>query len=157
MNRIKHWLGAPFLTLLILGAAWLLYQSSRAEPVRDQVLEDVSITEINGRIAVVIRLPCPFQTLTHFPQSQGSELRIRIQPAPTCNIDREAFSQRESVRPEHADAAALIAVTYEGDIETGPFISLSFSHAMQWQLQPQNDFRGLAVLVSPAGNESQDP
>ncbi len=150
----KYWLFVPTLLFISILTWWQL-SVSRAEPVRDRVLEDVRITEIAGKTAVAIRLPCPFQTLSHFPQAQGRELRIQIQPLVACNADRDAFRQRESFRPRHADVVSLTDVSYEGDLATGAYITLSFTRTMQWQLQTQNDFRGLLVLVSPLadGNE----
>ena len=157
MNRIRQ--GSLLLAaLVLLGlAVWLLLSPLFAEPVRNSVLDEVRITEYQGQVAIAVRFPCPVRYLTHFPQTHGRELRIRLDPVPACNAEREAFAQRESVRPRHAEAAALDSVSYEGDIAGGPFLNLSFTAMRTWQVQPDKDFRGLLVLIAPVDPATPGP
>lgn len=149
MTRVAKKLVLPLLLVTGLGVGWLLQAPLVAEPVRDRVLEEVRITEVEGQVAIAVRFPCTVRYLTHFPQDQGRELHIRLKPIQICTADRDAFAARESVRPRHAEAASLIDVTYEGDIEGGPFLNLSFTEDLAWQVKPDTDFRGLLILISP--------
>jgi hypothetical protein len=129
-------------TALLLTSAALLTQ-----PVRDRILKDIQITNVNGRAVVEIVFSDPIGYVTHFPQSSGDELRVQLNPIRVSRADRDALFKREGVRPEFNARAALLEVVYEGDIEGGPFLTLYFSRPVVFEVIPGSDFRSLTVVV----------
>lgn len=136
----------------VLPVALLLNLDLAAQPVRDKMLDQVYITVDDGHPAVHVSLTFPFRYLSHFPASNGSELRIRVKPVRVPVSDGDAVFRREGVRPEGADTVGLVEVVYEGDIAGGPYISLIFSHEVAYSVNPGTDYRHLSVSLEPVGD-----
>lgn len=127
--------------LLTLAAVW-------SQPVRDRILDDVSITPTDGHYAIKVSFTTPVRYETHFPAHTGDDLRIQLQPVGVPFSELDAVIKRESVRPPDSGAIGLMEVIYEGDIEGGPFLTLHFDHAVTFEVIQEPDFRSLTVLVN---------
>lgn len=125
----------------------LLSQGLQAQPVRDKILGDVDITRGPEGISIQVMFNFPVRYIKHFPQKTGDELRIKLRPIAISPIDREALFKRESVSPPRDNPAALSAVTYEGDIEGGPFLTLIFQRSVHFTVNQGADFRSMAIVI----------
>lgn len=127
----------------------------RGQPVRDRILGDVSVTRVGACVAVRIGLTFPIRYVKHFPIHQGEELRIHVQPISISAADRDALTERESIRPRTDDDSPLIEVFYEGDMAGGRFVTLLFRRPMVFEVGQGHDFRSLDVtLADPEGDTS---
>jgi hypothetical protein len=118
-----------------------------AAPVRDRVLDEVQIIRHNGERIIEVNFSFPLRYQSHFPATNGDELRIRLRPLRVPLSDLSAVSQREALVPENARAVALDEVTYEGDVEGGPYLTLTFTRPVHYEVIPGSDFRSVNIVV----------
>ena len=135
--------GTLFTVVSLLLATW----SYTAPPVRDKVLDEVSIEQSDGTIFVEVLFSFPLRYRSHFPVESGEELRIRLQPVRVPVSDLNAVPRRESVIPQYADVASVDEVIYEGDIEGGPYLTVRFTRPVRYQVIPGSDYRSVRVVV----------
>jgi len=121
-----------------------------AEPVRNQVLEEVTIRHDNGQPVLDIRLSFVFRYLGHFPLDEGRELRIRLEPVRVGPSDKKSIFARESVTPLNAGAFAIDEVVYEGDVKEGPRLTVYFDHPVHYHVIPDADYRGIKIFLDPS-------
>jgi len=118
-----------------------------AQPAIGSLLEEVTVAEQEQGATVRISFSCPVRYVTHFPQDSAAEVRIKLEPFLVCPADSEFVNKRASIVPEFRNAAALTEVTYEGDIQGGPFLSLYFSRPVLFEIFQGPDFRSITVVV----------
>ncbi len=142
--------GRAVRTIRIAALAFLAFLLGHAasQPVRDRILDDVSVTPTDGHYAIKVSFTTPVRYQTHFPAHTGDDLSIQLQPIGVPFSELDAVIKRESVRPPHSGAIGLMEVIYEGDIEGGPFLTLHFDHAVTFEVIQEPDFRSLTVLVN---------
>ena len=70
----------------------------------------------------------------------------------------DALFKREAVVPPRNDYAGLVEVVFEGDIATGPYLTLLFAYRVHFEVKQGSDFRSLAIAVQgPEPSESCTP
>ena len=129
--------------LSLLVASW----SYTAAPVRDKVLDEVSVVQRDEELYVEVLFTFPLRYRSHFPEDRARELRIRLQPVRVPISDLDAVPRRESVVPQYADVVALDEVIYEGDIEGGPYLTIRFTRPVRYQVIPGSDYRSMRIVV----------
>ena len=130
---------------VLLVAGLLLLQPVAAQPVRDRLLDTLEIAAAEDGFSVLVRLTVPVRYVRHFPYDSGAELRIRIRPFNVGSSDREALFRRETLVPHGNDDNALAEVVYEGDIEGGPYLTLTFSRCVEFTAGQGRDSRSIVV------------
>lgn len=140
----------------VAGLSVVPLKEAPAQPARDRVLDQVYLVETEGRLAVRVELPFIVRYVTHFPQYMGNELRVLLMPVNPCQADKDALEHREAVRPPRAELIGLREVVYEGDIQSGPFLTFEFSEKVAFEVIPGRDFRSLTVFVTPLPKEEGD-
>ena len=131
-----------FVSCVVLSPAPVLSQ-----PVRDRILGDVHIEDRDECALVRIGFAFPVRYLRHFPENAGDELRIHLEPIAVNPQDKGALTRREAIKPPHSDIAPLSEVVYEGDITGGPYLTLTFTHPVQFRVAQGPDFRSLVIAV----------
>ncbi len=142
-TKLKVIWGTIVTVASLLVATW----SYTAPPVRDKVLDEVSIERSDGDVFVEVLFSFPLRYRSHFPADKSDELRIRMMPVRVPSSDLDAVRRRESVIPQYADAAAVDEVIYEGDIEGGPYLTVRFTRPVSYQVIPGADYRSMRVIV----------
>jgi hypothetical protein len=130
---------------VLLVAGLLLLQPVAAQPVRDRLLDTLEIAAADDGFSVLVRMTVPVRYVRHFPYDSGAELRIRIRPFDVGSADREALFRRETLVPHGDDDNALAEVVYEGDIEGGPYLTLTFSRCVEFRVGQGRDSRSILV------------
>jgi hypothetical protein len=120
---------------------------TNAQPVRDRILEEVTITHENGHHIIEINFPFRIRYQSHFPDRHGKELRIRLQPVRVAATDIDAVFRRESVVPQYASVIALDEVTYEGDIKSGTQLTLTFTEDVTYEVRPAPDYTHIRIII----------
>ncbi len=133
----------PVLLVAFVAGGWAL----SATPVRDRILDRVSLNIINEQVMLNVQLSFPFRYLSHFPLDEGRELRIRLQPVRVSSSDMGAVFQREGMVPADADSAAIDEVIYEGDIAGGPYLTVRFTARVRYEVIPGADYRSMNILL----------
>lgn len=121
--------------------------SHTAAPVRDKVLDEVSVVRSDGTLYVEVLFSFPLRYRSHFPEQRAQELRVRLQPVRVPASDLDAVPRRESVIPQYADVVSLEEVIYEGDIEGGPYLTVRFTRPVRYQVIPGSDYRSMRIVV----------
>jgi len=103
---------------------------------------------------IQVRFNCKAQYLRHEPQGGGDRLRIYLDPTGICNgTSPLAAASRTRLRPANADNARLMDLEYDGDSVMGPVLTLSFSEAVEFDVEMSGVAFELAVRVRPATSE----
>jgi len=118
-----------------------------AQSAIGSLLEEVTVAAQEQGTTIHISFSCPVRYITHFPQDSAVEVRIKLKPFLVCSADSEFVNKRASIIPEFGETAALTEVTYEGDIQGGPFLSLHFSRPVLFEIFQGSDFRSITVVV----------
>ena len=141
--------GLPYLFgILTLVLAVMGPNRATTQPLRDRVLDDVSIS---GR-CLRVTFSFPLQYLRHFPFDSGSTLRIRFRVSPAAGrIDGDALFNREVARPPGRRALHIVDVTFEGDVAGGPYLTITFDRDVHFKVAQGSDFRSFIVAVQEDG------
>lgn len=135
----------PLAFLVLIGGLLIPAPAPRAQPVRDRVLEEVTVTRSEDAYLVRVAFSFPVRYQSHFPEQEGDELRVLMTPAVVGPTEEEAVYERESVRLS-GDGPAY-EVIWEGDAPGGPFLTVLFREPVLFSVQPGRDFRSLTISV----------
>lgn len=142
-----------FFTLLLFGA-WLLLVVPSTTATR-LIIDDVEVVGAadgpEGCSLVRVRFNFPVRYKRHFPYSAGEDLRIRLESIVSSTEEEAALLTRETVVPTDGDSASLTEVTFEGNIDGGPYLSLIFSRPVMFDVKQGADFRSIDIAVSAEG------
>lgn len=132
-----------FVLITSLLGGWVL----SAPPVRDKILDDVVLTFSDESTVLEVSLTFPLRYQSHFPQTEGTELRIRLKPVRVPSSDLDAVFRREAVTPRYGENAAVDEVIYEGDVAGGPYLTVRFTRIMHYEVIPAPDYRSINIVL----------
>lgn len=150
--------GGVLLGLLALWAGLL-----HPQPVRQGVIEDVSVHETPETVSVTVGFPFLVLYLDHTPPSSGDELRVRFRRIPLGEEFGEEVYRRESVVLPARDGVPEIEVIYEGDVgrvehpdlggdvRHDPWLTFRFERPVAFAVSQGRDFRSIVVTLPRAG------
>lgn len=145
------------LVLVFLAMAALWQASLQSQPVRDRILDDLDVTETGAGLKVRISLTTRVRYVRHYPYDSGVELRIRITPFDISSDNREAMLRRESLVPFGDSPLSPIEVVYDGDMEGGPYLTLLFKQAVDFEVEQGRDSRSIVVHIREVSPENMLP
>ncbi len=140
--------------LSILGWA-ALSTDVPAQPTTDRVLTDVRVLEGNDCTYFQIEFNFPVQYVNHFPPDAGDELRIQVNPIIVNLQDRAALLLREALSPPESGDLGLLSIIYDGELSSGPVLTLQFRRPLSYSVGQGRDFR--SVLVGIPGPDRTTP
>ena len=126
-----------------------------AQPTTYRVLKDIRLLEGNDCTYFQIEFNFPVQYINHFPPSAGDELRIQINPIVVNPQDRSALLAREALSPPESGDLGLLTIIYDGDLASGPVLTLQFRRPLSYSVGQGHDFR--SVLVGIPGPDRTTP
>lgn len=137
--------GFVLLAGLLLGATVMW-----AQPADKTIMDEVSVVPADENAArVTLGFLCPVQYLTHVPPYTGDELRIKLKTVQQCPGLEGAARTRGATPVASPELAHITEAVYEGDVPTGPFVTLRFSRQVIFEVLQGADFRSITVLVHP--------
>ena len=142
--------GKPVRTLLpglCILALVLTSASLPAAPVRNKILEEVTVQNNDETPVLQVKLSYVFSYLGHFPPEKGEELRIRVRPVRVAPSDRQSVFLREGLRPLDGEMIAVDEVLYEGDTREGPWVTIRFTRPVHYRVLPDADHRGIQIFI----------
>ena len=125
-RRVHQWLAGALLTLAVsvASAGPGFIESSR---VLDSSSGDESATTIE------VRFNCKAEYLRHEPRSGGDQLRIYLDPTTICNgVSPVVAESRSRSRPFNSDSANLVDLQYDGNLFSGPVLTLNFDEPVSF-------------------------
>jgi len=138
--------------LLVLGVM-LVAQLVDSEPVRKKILDTLDVIEGEGVTTLRISLTTRVRYVRHFPYESGQELQIKITPFDVSRDNAEAIFERETLVPFGHERLPLVEVVYEGDIESGPYLTLFFSRSVDFRVEQGRDSRSIVVYLDEMAPE----
>ncbi len=138
------------LAICILAIIGVLFLSTRPMAGR-VIIDDVEITDEDGCSRITIMFNFPVQYIQHFPDESGEDLRIQLEPIVTGSQERDALFTHETAYLPTDGVGELQDITYEGDIEGGPYLTLFFRTPVKFSVSQGKNFRSLDVAVSAIG------
>ena len=138
----------------ILG--WVALSSAvSAQPTTVRVLQNARLLEGNDCTYFQIEFNFPVQYINHFPPNAGDELRIQINPIIVNPQDRSALLLREALSPPENGDLGLLSIIYDGQLSSGPVLTLQFRRPLSYSVGQGHDFR--SVLVGIPGPDRTTP
>jgi hypothetical protein len=138
----------------IFGYAALVSVVS-AQPTTDRVLQDARLLVGNDCEYIQVEFNFPVQYISHFPPNAGDELRIQINPIIVNPQDRLALLLREALSPPENGDLGLLSIIYDGELSSGPVLTLQFRRPLSYSVGQGHDFR--SVLVGIPGPDRTTP
>ena len=126
-----------------------------AQPTTYRVLNDVRLLQGNDCTYFQIEFNFPVQYINHFPPNAGDELRIQIKPIIVNPEERSALPLREALSPPEGGDLGLLSIIYDGELASGPVLSLQFRRPLSYSVGQGRDFR--SVLVGIPGPDRTTP
>ena len=111
--------------------------------------------EGNDCTYIQIEFNFPVQYINHFPPKAGEELRIQVNPIVTNVQERAALLLREALGPPRDADVGLLSIIYDGDLSSGPVLTLQFRRPLSYSVGQGRDFR--SVLVGIPGPDRTTP
>lgn len=133
--------------LMLLAACLLAPFGARAEPVLDRVLSGATVIEEAGCSLIRIGFNFRVRYQSHFPGSNGRELRIFVRAIDDAVAASQIIVRRESLRVPVARNATIAAIEFEVDRQAGPTLSVYFRDPVFFKVGQGSDFTSIVVAV----------
>jgi hypothetical protein len=113
------------------------------------VLDEINIHETETATNIDILFGLPLEYLKHFPQKRGEILQIQLGLEEENNraIHKEVREGGELLSPE-GKSSVLVYVTYEEGVPGGPYLTLRFSHQVEFEVNQGPDRKSLRVKIA---------
>ena len=148
--------GFRFRSVVPLCLLWaLLAGAVCAQPTTERVLSNARVLEGNDCTYFEIEFNFPVQYINHFPPDAGDELRIQINPIIVNPDNRAALLLREALSPPDSGDLGLLTIIYDGELASGPVLTLQFRRPLSYTVGQGRDFR--SVLVGIPGPDRTTP
>ncbi|MDH5327732.1 MAG: tetratricopeptide repeat protein [Gammaproteobacteria bacterium] len=131
--------------VLLAAILCLLGQRAMAAEV---VLQDIKITKEGAATQVEISLGRALGYVKHFPQTFGEIIQIQL----LLDADKQRLIHKEMRQGKELQAVAggkqpLTYVTYEEGVPGGPYLTLRFTHPMEFTVEAKSDTSLLITLT----------
>ena len=126
-----------------------MVSSSMASQV---ILDEIKIKEVEGATVVDVLFGVPLKYQKHFPQKLGEIVQIQLDldidpdDEKSRELHKEVREGGELLSPE-GQKSVLVYVTYEEGVPGGPYLTLRFSHSVQFEVIAGPDSKSISVKV----------
>ena len=156
-SKFKHF----FLTLFVLFV--VISQNAQSS---ETVLQDIKLVKQGDVVLIDIDFGLPLLYQKHFPQKFGEILQIQLSlnegEDPDRRIHKEVRQANDIQAPPGLEGF-LIYVTYEEGVPGGPYLTLRFSRAVNFEVRAGSSLESLTIAVtnydsaaSPEGEAAGD-
>jgi tetratricopeptide (TPR) repeat protein len=150
-RRLTRLLAAASLLLWLSGIA--LGQVGVRGPGR--FVDIVEVSEHDDQIDITAQFNCSVRYVTHLPASEGTELRVQLQPLPDCGV-APGVPVASELPPLSGGAGVLTAVRVDSDVPGQITLVFDFKKSEQFVLAQGVDPRGLRVrIIRPVSRRGQ--
>src|SRR5664279_4428816 len=134
--------GLVLLVFALVVAADTQAQTIGSAPTR--FVDFIELTDHDDQADIAVQFNCPLRYLAHQPAAEGSELRIQLQPLPTCNVN--PGGQIAGELPSVSGGASIIAAArVDSDVPGQLTLVLTWKKAERFVLTQGVDPRGLRI------------
>ncbi len=139
------------LRLQLIALAWLstLCSATHAQlgavsPVR--LVDIVEVLEHEDQVDITVQFNCSIRYITHLPASEGTTVRVQLQPLPDCGIVAGNPIAGE-IPPLSGGAGIVAAARVEGDVPGQITLVFDFKKSERFVLAQGVDPRGLRMRL----------
>ncbi len=147
MSSISRW-------AVLAALASAAGEPARAEPVIDRALSQVHLVSRGGCTLVRVEFNLRIRYAGHFPQTNGDELRVTVQPVDTSQLPILKSLRREALRAPNAPGAHIKAIDLESDQPGGPILRIQFDRPMKFEVGQGSDFQSIVVAIPAPGGKA---
>ena len=140
------------LLLGVLPALLLAAPTANAEPALDRVLNNVLVSNQKQCTAIDIGFNLRIRYLSHFPSSEGQELRIQVRPIDGAFASSEILTRRESLRPPATKYGRIRSITFEAGSAAGPILTILFDQPTRFDVVQGGEFQSIVVKILGSGD-----
>ena len=133
---------AALSAVALLGIAAI----AKAQPVSDRVLSRVKVNETEQCAVVTIGFNVTVQVRSYFPKNEGDHVRIDLKPIETGRS--VGIGSREELRPPASRRAGIQEIQYDGDLPTGPLLTITFNSKRFFMVDQGGDFQSIVLKVA---------
>lgn len=138
-----------YLFMTIACCVLLLNSSAQAQPAGNRAIDNAEVEHQNGCSIITVTFVFPVQYLSHFPKSEGKELRVQLSPLVTGQSNISAEFSDEAVRLMDDIDVPLTRFEYVGaHFAENPYLWLTFSESVYFKVEQGSDFRSLVLYLS---------
>jgi hypothetical protein len=116
-----------------------------AQPVAQDVLDDVLISSSEYAGIIKIKFRMPVRYLSHYPKQLGREIRVQVD---VVNILKNSSSgnERESITPQERKRFGLDEVVYEKEGKSH-YLTLFFNKEVSFEVIQDASYRSLTFVI----------
>jgi hypothetical protein len=141
--------------LMAVCFAFLLASHVQAQPAGNRAVDNTEVENINGCSIITVTFVFPVQYLSHFPKSQGKELRVQFSPLITGQSNIPAEISNEAIRLMDDVEVPITRFEYNGgQFSENPSLWLVFSEPVYFKVEQGTDFRSLILYLSTKSIEA---
>jgi len=143
-SGISLWLrlaAIAWLSILCLAAH---AQLGAASPVR--LVDIVEVLEHDDQVDITVQFNCSIRYITHLPASEGTTVRVQLQPLPDCGIVPGNPIAGE-IPPLSGGSGIVSAVRVDGDVPGQITLVFDFKKSERFVLAQGVDPRGLRMRL----------
>ena len=144
--KIRFQPGAPSLLAIAATAGMIVPVAAQAQTVADRALSDLHAETTGTCTTLTVNFNIRVQLVSHFPETSGRELHIRVLP-----LDGTGTAQGRDALRTPQSVPDLRSVQYEGDNPAGPVLSLFFTRDTGFAVQAGATPQQLVIQLTPAG------
>jgi len=145
----------PYLKMLAIAGLMALATSAFGQPVADRVLSSAEINKNEGCTVIRVQFELPMQYVSHFPESSGDELRIKIRPQPVGSQEALSLISRDGTRPPFDEDVGLLSVEFVGRQALSSELILEFRRPLTYRVRQGRDYR--SILIGIPGPDTTVP
>ena len=123
--------------------------------VPGRLVDIVEITDHDEQVDITVQFNCSVRYVTHLPASEGSEVRVQLQPFPDCGIPlgRPVASE---IPPISGGGGVVTSVRVDSDVPGQITLVFNFKKSEQFVIAQGVDPRGLRLrIIKPVTRKGQ--
>jgi len=143
VNKIINWKTITLITFVLLGGL----SSLQVLQTPERILDDVTVEEEGSMVILNVKTNIPLRYENHFPEGPSKFVQIKVRAISFSGGDGVDFMGNESILPGFIEQVPVLDVAYEGSVQGGPFVSLRFKEAVNYQIKEDPELNGIKIFI----------
>ena len=120
-----------------------------------RLVDIVEVTDHDEQVDVTVQFNCSVRYITHLPASEGSEIRVQLQPFPDCGV-APGVPVASEIPPLSGGGGIIAAVRVDSDVPGQITLVFDLARSEQFVIAQGVDPRGLRLrLIRPVSRKGQ--
>ena len=146
--RVLHFRPAVLASVLAAPMLLAVLATAAAEPVLDRVFSEAEVLQTKGCAVMRIGFNFRVRYVSHFPLSNGTEVRIAFRAIDPAVALSEIMTRRESLRVPKEIAADVQSIEFEIAKGTGLSVLVTFNKPLGFDVAQGGDLESLVLAMT---------